>query len=46
MLAEFLKGDNKPEEYRKFIEDNYSEDRYLKELDEFMNIPKGGEKID
>ena len=46
MLAEFLKADNKPEEYRQFIEDNYSEDRYLKELDEFMNIPKGGEKID
>lgn len=46
MLAEMLKGENKPEEYRKYVEDNYDEKRYLKELCEFMNIPKGGEKID
>jgi hypothetical protein len=32
---------NEPEKYRKFIEDNYSIDRYMKEMDEFMGI--GGE---
>jgi hypothetical protein len=32
---------SEPEKYRKFIEDNYSIDRYMKEMDEFMGI--GGE---
>lgn len=38
MLFEFLKGDYKPEEYRQYIVDNYNQERYFKELDNFMGI--------
>lgn len=38
MLFEFLRGEYKPEEYRQYIVDNYNQDRYFKELDEFLGI--------
>lgn len=38
MLAELLKGEHKPEEYRKYVEDNFNEERYFRELDEFIGL--------
>lgn len=40
ILFEFLKGKYTPEEYRQFVVDNYSQDRYLKELDEFFDLTR------
>ncbi len=36
MLFKFLREPYEPEKYRKFIVDNYNEERYFKELDEFL----------
>jgi hypothetical protein len=42
MLAEILRGKYEPERYRKYVEDNYSSDRYFKEIDSFV---LGGESV-
>lgn len=36
MLFEFLKGEYKPEEYRKYVLDNFDQKRYFKDLDNFL----------
>jgi len=38
MLYEILRGENKPEEYRAYIVENYEQQRYLNELDLFLGI--------
>ena len=38
MLAELTKGKYEPEKYRQYILDNYTESRYLKELDQFLGL--------
>ncbi len=38
MLFEFLKGDYCPDCYRKYIVDNYNQDRYFDELDKFLGL--------
>jgi glycosyltransferase involved in cell wall biosynthesis len=38
MFYRFLDPDYLPQNYRKYIEDNYSQDRYFKQLDIFMGI--------
>jgi len=38
MLAEFTRGKYEPEKYRKYILDNYVQDRYFKEIDEFLEL--------
>lgn len=38
MLAQLLKGESTPVEYRKFVEDNYDQNRYFQELDSFLQI--------
>lgn len=42
MIEQVINGQYNPLEYRQYIEDNYDQERYFKELDEFMGI-KGGE---
>jgi hypothetical protein len=41
MLMDILQGEYKPSEYRQYIVDHYSEERYLNDLDNF--ILKGGD---
>lgn len=36
MLMQFLKGQYNPQEYRDYVIANYSQERYFKELDEFI----------
>ena len=38
MVNEFLTGKIEPERYRQFVVDNYNENRYLRQLDEFLGI--------
>jgi glycosyltransferase involved in cell wall biosynthesis len=38
MLVEITRGEYKPEEYRKFVEDNYDEKKYLLEIDKFLGL--------
>lgn len=38
MLFEFLKGEYKPEEYRQYVVDRYDQERYFRELDQFLEI--------
>jgi hypothetical protein len=41
MLEKLAENKYEPEKYRKFIEDNYNQERYFKELDEFLGIGGG-----
>jgi hypothetical protein len=38
MLLEFLRGDYEPERYRKWVVDNFDQERYFKELDTFIKL--------
>jgi glycosyltransferase involved in cell wall biosynthesis len=38
MFSKFLESDYDPRKYRQFIVDNYDEKRYLRQLDEFLEI--------
>lgn len=42
MIYQLLQGENNPEEYRDYVVEHYNQDRYFKELDDFMGI-EGGE---
>lgn len=38
MLFQFLRGEYNPEEYRKYVVDNFDQERYFQELDNFMGL--------
>jgi len=38
MLAELTKGKYEPDKYRKYIVENYEQERYLKQIDEFIGL--------